>query len=446
MLNLFPGTVRTCEGVSRRNFLQIGSLAGLGISLPTVLARQALASGASGSRKASTASDTSCILIWTQGGTSHHDTFDPKPQAPVSVKGEFDVISTAVPGVQFTEILPRMAREAARFGLLRSWNPMNGSHGIADQHVLSGRKFNPAVPYPTIGSVVSQEMGFKSAMPPFVQLGNSLDHRFGGGTSGILGLEHNPFEILADPNAANFVVRDITPPNGITNDRVDRRRKVLDMVDGFQRPSSVQPAEFDALDENYKTALNMITAQETRQAFQIDKEDPKLRDQYGRNPFGQKCLLARRMIEAGVRFVTLTDGGWDTHQNNFQSLKTGLIPKVDCALPQLLIDLEQRGLLEKTLVVWLTDFGRTPKINSASGRDHWASSGFAIMAGAGIPGGSVLGATDDEGGQPIRNQYFSEDIVATIYHKLGLPIDLHVQSPDGRPVRLIEGNLIREWV
>ena len=152
------------------------------------------------------------------------------------------------------------------------------------------------------------------------------------------------------------------------------------------------------------------------------------------------------MIEAGVRFVTVSDGGWDTHQNNFSALKSNLIPRIDQGLPQLLIDLEQRGLLEKTLVVWLTDFGRTPKINSASGRDHWASAGFAIMAGAGVPGGSVLGATDDEGGQPIRNQYFSEDIVATIYHKLGLPLDLHVQSPDGRPVRLIEGHLIREWV
>jgi len=217
MLNFFPATSPTCEGVSRRSLMQLGTLAGLGISLPSVLPRTASA-GNSKSRHASIESDTNCILIWTQGGTSHHDTFDPKPQAPVSVKGEFGVISTAIPGVQFTEILPRMAREAGRFGLLRSWNPMNASHGIADQHVLSGRAFNPAVPYPTIGSVISQEMGFKTAMPPFVQLGNALDHRFGGGTSGILGLEHNPFEILADPNAASFVVRDIKiidGPNGV---------------------------------------------------------------------------------------------------------------------------------------------------------------------------------------------------------------------------------------
>lgn len=447
MLNLFPGTARTCEGVSRRSFLQVGALAGLGVSLPMALAQRAQAKTKGHGHGAKGGSDVNCILIWTQGGTSHHDTFDPKPNAPISVKGEYGVIDTAVSGVQFTEILPRMAQEIGRYGLLRSWNPMNGSHGTADQHVMSGRKFNPAMPYPTIGSVVSYEQGFKTAMPPFIQLGNAVDHRFGGGTSGILGLEHNPFEIMADPNAENFVVRDITPPAGISNERVDRRRKVLSLVDSLQRPSSLQPAEFQSLDENYATALDMITANDTRRAFQLDKEDPKLREQYGRNPFGQKCLLARRLIEAGVRFVTITDGGWDTHQNNFKALKDNLIPKIDRGLPQLLIDLQQRGLLEKTLVIWLTDFGRTPKINSASGRDHWASAGFAIMAGAGVPGGSVIGATDDEGGQPIRNQYFSEDIVATIYHKLGLPLDLHAQSPDGRPVKLLEtDNLIREWV
>ncbi len=446
MLNLFPGTMRTCAGVSRRNFLQIGTLAGIGVSLPHVLSQQALAKTKGSGHVGKNASDVNCILVWTQGGTSHHDTFDPKPQAPINVKGEYGTIDTAVPGVQFTEIVPRMALELSRFAVLRGWNPMNGSHGVADQHVMSGRPFNPAMHYPTIGSVVSHEMGFKTAMPPFVQLGGHVDRTFGGGKAGILGLEHNPFEILADPNAENFVVRDISPPTGITNERIDRRKRVLSMVDSLQRTSSLQPADYDALDENYKTALEMITAQETRRAFQLDKEDPRLREQYGRNPFGQKCLLARRLIEAGVRFVTISDGGWDTHQNNFTSLKGNLIPRIDQGLPQLLIDLEQRGLLEKTLVVWLTDFGRTPKINSASGRDHWASAGFAIMAGAGVPGGSVLGATDDEGSQPIRNQYFSEDIVATIYHKLGLPLDLHAQSPDGRPVRLIEGQLIREWI
>lgn len=440
MLGFFPTLDRCCEGTSRREFLRVGALAGLGISLPLALAaRQARAKASLPGR------DVNCILIWTQGGTSHHDTFDPKPEAPVSVRGEFGVIDTAVPGVKFTEILPRMAKEANRFAVLRSWNPANGSHGIADQYVMSGRRFNPAIHYPCFGSAVSQVRGFRNVMPPFVQLGSSVDRRFGGGMAGFLGLEHMPFELLADPNAKDFIVRDITPPKGVDLGRIDRRRKMLDMVDDLQRRAETQPAAYTAMDEHTEAALDMITAPVTKQAFDMASEKDTLRDAYGRTKFGQSCLLARRLIEAGVRFVTLTDGGWDTHQNNFQTLKTSRIPPVDQALPQLLIDLEERGLLDTTLVVWLTDFGRTPRINSASGRDHWATAGFALMAGAGVPGGYVLGKTDDEGGRPTHDEYLSEDIAATIYTKLGIPTELMLQTADGRPVRLNEGRVIREW-
>ncbi len=446
MFGFAPRNLRDCERLTRRGLLQIGSLTGLGLSLPTLLSarntRAAENRGSSGSSR----KDMNCILIWTQGGTSHHDTFDPKPDAPVSVKGEFGVINTAVPGVQFTEILPNMARSLNRYALLRSWNPENGSHGVADQFAMSGRKFNPALHYPTYGSVVSWHKGFRSALPPFVQLGSSIDHRFGGGSAGILGLEHNPFEILADPGAKGFSVRDISFPDGVTSNRVDRRKRMLASLDSLQRQADVQAEAFEALDENFRAAFNMITAPETKAAFQIDQESEGLRDNYGRNRFGQSCLLARRMIESGVRFVTVTDGGWDTHQDNFKSLKNNRIPPVDQGLPALLTDLEERGLLETTLVVWLTDFGRTPIINSASGRDHWASAGFAIMAGAGIPGGSVLGATDEEGGRPIRDEYLTADIAVTIYEKLGIPSDLIARAPDGRPVRLVEGHPIKEWM
>ena len=438
MLDLCMGQIRDCERVTRRSLLRVGALSALGITLP--MWRQARANSPAAAEGAN------CILIWTQGGTSHHDTFDPKPNAPVSVKGEFGVIPTAVPGVQFTEIVPNMARELHRFGLLRSWNPENGSHGHADQWVLSGRRFNPSVHYPTYGSVVSMTKGFRTALPPFVQLGTSLDQRFGGGQSGILGLQHNPFTMVADPNQKQFMVRDITPPAGIVNERLDRRKKMLSAVDELQRRAELQPAAYEALDEHFRAALNMITAPETKRAFAIEEESEGLRDRYGRSKFGQSALLARRLIESGVRFVTLTDGGWDTHANNFASLKKSRIPPVDQALPVLLEDLEDRGLLDSTLVVWVTDFGRTPTINSASGRDHWASSGFAIMAGAGIPGGSVIGATDDEGGKPIRDEYNTSHIAATVYQKLGLPLDLHATAPDGRPIRLIEGEPIKEWV
>ncbi|HEX3657818.1 MAG TPA: DUF1501 domain-containing protein [Pirellulales bacterium] len=441
MLNLSPHLVRDCEGIHRRSFLKIGSLAGLGIALPTVLAqKQALA------RAGQSSKDTNCILIWTQGGTSHHDTFDPKPDAPVSIRGEFGVIKTAVPGTQFTEICPRMAKEAKRFAILRSWNPQNGSHGTADAEVMTGHKFNPAMIYPCYGSVVSQQKGFKTVMPPFVQLGDSMDHRNGGGIAGYLGLEHNPFMLLADPNGKDFAVRDITPPKGVDAGRIARRRSMLDEIDRLQQRTDMQPDAFKALDEHYEAALNMITAPETKKAFALDTEDAALRDGYGRHRLGQSCLLARRLIEAGVRFVTVTDPGWDTHSGNFKSLKDTRMPPMDQALPQLLIDLEQKGLLDNTLVVWLTDFGRTPKINSASGRDHWASAGFAMMAGAGVPGGAILGKTDDEGGMPVDDEYRTPDIAATIYSKLGIPLDLQTMTADGRPIRLNEGRPIREWM
>jgi uncharacterized protein (DUF1501 family) len=294
--------------------------------------------------------------------------------------------------------------------------------------------------------VVSWHKGFKSPLPPFVQLGTSMDHRFGGGMPGILGLEHGPFEIVADPAADNFVVRDITPPKAVPGERMDRRQRMLARIDDLQRSAELQPAAFNALDQNFEAAFNMITAPGTKQAFKLDDEPAELRERYGKHRFGQSCLLARRMIEAGVRFVTITDPGWDTHQNNFKSLKDSRVPPVDQALPQLLTDLEQRGLLDSTLVCWLTDFGRTPKINSASGRDHWATSGFAIMAGAGVPGGHVLGETDGEGGVVTRDEYYSDDIAATIYHKLGIPLETIAHSPDGRPVRLIEGRPIAEWI
>lgn len=441
MFSTSPSPARTCEGVTRRHALQIGTLAGLGLSLPAFLKAQHLVAAEGRPKK-----DVNCILIWTQGGTSHHDTFDPKPDAPVSVRGEFGVIPTATPGIVFTEVVPRMAKEQKRFALLRGWNPQNGSHGTADQWVMSGRKLNQAIAYPCYGSVVSYHHGFKTAMPPFVQLGSSIDRRFGGGSPGVLGLQHAAFEMLADPNAAKFDVRDITPPAGLTHERVDHRRSILTRLDKLQRQADLQPDAFEALDEHYQTAFNMITSPETKRAFAMDQEDTGLRDAYGRTRFGQSCLLARRLIESGVRFVTVTDGGWDTHQNNFKSLKDSRLPPVDQALPQLLIDLEQRGLLDSTLVLWLTDFGRTPVVNSASGRDHWSSAGFAIMAGAGVPGGHVLGATDAEGGSVTKDQYLTEDIATTVYAKLGIPTDLIVQSPDDRPVRLIEGREIREWM
>ncbi len=440
MLDLLPGRVRDCQGIRRREFLKLGALAGLGVSLPSwFAARQAHAAR-------SAAPDVSCILIWTRGGTSHHDTFDPKPDATASVRGEFGVLRTAVPGVVFADVLPRLARELHRYALLRGWNPKNAGHGIADQYCLSGQPHNPALIYPCYGAVLSHLKGFKTHLPPHVQLGPAVDRTNGGGTAGFLGLEHNPFEILSDPNVERFSVRDVTPPQGIDMGRLHGRGRMLRTLETLQRRADAQPAAFEALDQHYQAALNLITAPETKRAFDVGSEDPRLRDRYGRTRFGQGCLLARRLIEAGVRFVTVSDDGWDTHADNFNALKKYRLPPLDQGLPALLADLEERGLLATTLVVWMTDFGRTPKINSAGGCDHWASAGFVVMAGAGIPGGAVLGRTDEEGGVPTRNEYFTEDVAATIYHKLGIPADLIAYTADARPVRLNEGRLIKEWV
>lgn len=425
-------------GRPTRRSLLAGALGGLPVAaaLPPL---EALANGGAAGR------DVSCIFIWTQGGTSHHDTLDPKPRASSGVRGPLGVVSTAVPGVVFSELCPRLARELGRYSVLRSWNPRNAGHGVADHWCMSGRNVNPTIVYPCVGSVVAHQHGFKSPLPPFIQLGSHVDRSSNGGLPGVLGLEHGAFEVHADPAADAFSVRDITPPLGMEMTRIDRRRAILERLDRLQRVADLQPAAFDALDEHYKTAFTMITAPQTRAAFDVAAEPAGLRDDYGRTQFGQRLLLARRLVEAGVRFVTVSDPGWDHHTDCFAGLK-GRMPAVDQGVPALLADLASRGLLERTLVVWMTDFGRTPKINPAIGRDHWASAGFVVMAGAGVPGGLVLGETDADGGAPKSHEYSTESVVATIYHKLGLPLDLTVTAADGRPVRLLEGEPIREWL
>jgi hypothetical protein len=447
MLDLFQGRVsRMCDGISRRTALKVGALGGLGVGLPQWMQQKALAGSQADTPVGSSNKDVNCIFIWAMGGMSHIDTLDPKPESAPSVRGPFGVINTQTPGVQFSEICPRLAQEQNRFALLRSWNPRHNNHGTADAYCNSGHAPNPALRHPCYGSVVSQLQGFKNTLPPFIQLGTFLDKSSYGGTSGFLPAEFNPFEIAADPNKPGFAVRDITPPAGIASKRIERRRSMLSIVDQLQRKAELQPAAFDVLDEHYKAALNLITAPETKKAFDLQSENPKLRDQYGRTRFGQSCLMARRLIESGVRFVTVTDGSWDHHTKQFGNLQLYSMPPMDQGLPALLADLEERGLLETTLVVVMTDFGRTPKINSAAGRDHWGSAGTVIMAGAGVPGGSVIGETDSEGAQIVRSPYTTEDVAATIYSKIGIRLDHTLKTADGRPVRLNEGHVIREWM
>ncbi|MDA1231184.1 MAG: DUF1501 domain-containing protein [Planctomycetota bacterium] len=436
MLNLFPRRDRNCEHSNRRNFLvQVGSLAGLGLTLSTTMR-------ARGESSAS-ADNLNCILIWTRGGTSHIDSIDPKPEANSNVRGEFSTISTAVPGVLFSELMPHFAQQLGEFSVLRNLNPRNGSHSIADAIMMSGRPLNPTVTYPCFGSVVAKECGMRNAIPPFIQLGSYVDRSFRAGLAGYLGIEYNPFEVPGDPSKDNYTVRDLTPPGGLSLSRFEQRRRALELLDNLPRKAEEFSGALEATDKFYQNAFDVISSPKTKQAFDITAEQEPLRDAYGRNYFGQSCLLARRLIESGARFVTVSDDGWDTHSNNFSTLRSKL-PAVDQAIPALIRDLRDRGLLESTLVVWMTDFGRTPEINSNSGRDHSATASFICMAGIGTPTGSVIGKTDAKAERVDGDEYYAHDVAATIYTKLGIPLDTAHIAADGRPNFLCDGEPIKE--
>ncbi len=438
MLRFPIGTSSDCQALSRRQFLQVGGVGAFGLSLSGLLRSQAMAGDKS--RK-----DVNCILLWMSGGPSHHDTFDPKPEARDGVRGDFKPIPTAVPGVHFSEHLPRLAGALKQFALLRSLNPRQGAHSAADANMLSGHAFTPVMSYPCYGSVIAQQKGGRNAMPPFLQLGTNLSTLAGGGTAAFLGNANNPYVVPSDPNSATFSVRDLTPPIGVSFGRVERRLEMLQSLDRWQEHMERSDL-ITSMDTFYKKSHELLTAPETKRAFDLGLESDKLRDAYGRTTLGQSCLLARRLIEAGVRFVTVTDGGWDTHANNSNELKNKRLPPLDRALPALLQDLKDRGLLESTLVVWMGDFGRTPLINSGAGRDHWDAVGNVIFAGGGAQAGVVVGATDAEGGACVRDQYFTQDVGATIYQQLGIPLDVVFTSTDGRPIPSWVGKPIREIV
>jgi hypothetical protein len=440
MLKLPTGTVRDCDGVTRRQFLQIGGLSALALTLPDLL--RARAAGVPNKK------DVNCILLWMQGGPSHIDTFDPKPDAPEEIRGEFGVIDTRLPGVKITEHLPRLAAQLDKYSIIRSCDPKNGSHGVADHLMMSGHKFNPAMAFPCFGSVISKERGYRDGMLPFVQLGRNIDRRFNGGIAGFLGDQYNPFEVHDDPSRPNFRVRDLSLADNTDLGRMNRRQGMLAALERHQRGVEAQASgSVEARDVFYEKAMGLITSPKAKRAFDLNMEPDKVRDEYGRHGFGQSCLLARRLIEAGVHFVTVTDGGWDTHQNNFKSLKDRLLPRIDQGYATLLKDMQARGLLDNTLIVWLGDFGRTPKINSAAGRDHWSTAAVVTMGGGGVKMGEVVGRTNALAEFIVDSPVTPQDIAATIYHTLGVSLDTWYRAQDGRPIQLVpEGKPIKQLV
>jgi hypothetical protein len=442
MLDILGSTNRTCDGVSRRNFLRVGSLAVGGLTLPNLLRGEAAAKEAGSSAKRK-----SVILVWQAGGPSHIDMYDLKPTAPAEYRGEFKPIPTNVPGIDIGEHLPLQAAMFDKFSVVRSAFHTNAGHGMGSQWMLTG--YQPTIEvndniYPSCGSVVAALRGpNEPGMPAYCNVPNRLDL----GKAAYLGASFNPFSPDSNPNDASFQVRNMKLPGNLSLSRLERRQQLLGQVDTIRRDIDTK-GDINGLDKFYHDAFEMVTNEKALRAFDIHKEDPKLREKYGRNDLGQSCLLARRLVESGVTYVTVqAGGGWDTHGNNFAELKNKLLPNFDRAVAALVDDLFVRGLQDDVLVMAMGEFGRTPRINPQAGRDHWPGAMSVLFAGGGLQMGQAIGTTDSKAEYPTSKPYTPGCVLSTMYHTLGIDHH-HVFYDQGRrplPV-LNEGQPITELV
>ncbi len=435
MLDIVLG--RSRRSWSRRQALQVGGLAPLGLSLAGLLQRQAAASEASITPRAK-----NVILVFLGGGLSHHDSFDLKPEAPEEIRGKYQSIDTVVPGLRIGELLPQMAQVMDRLTLVRSGAHNNDHHETATNWVLSGRFGSPFGDYPALGAVAAHELGFQNVLPPYVAIPKNPSFTWELGKSAFLGGRYESFK-TGDPNAGNFQVRDVALKRALPNDRIDRRRRLLDAVD--QLAERVEGSDqLTTFDDYRERAASMILSTEAREGFAIDQEADELRERYGRNTFGQSCLLARRLIERGVRFATVTYGGWDHHKDIFPGLDKKL-PEFDQGFSALIEDMDQRGLLDETLVLAMGEFGRTPVINKDAGRDHWGPAASMLWAGPGIGRGAVLGSTDKLGASVTSRPVSPGDVATTLLESLGIPSRKALATPDGRPIDILdEGEFVHE--
>jgi hypothetical protein len=421
MFEITTGRSRDCTGVSRREFIRVGSLGLLGLSLPDALA----------ARAAGAPADVSCIMLWLVGAPSHHETFDPKPEAASEIRGEFGVVR-AKNGELFGELIPQVARVADKFTLLRAVNHTDGDHDTAQFQMQSGYPFNAGLTYPSFGSVVAREQGFHDGLPPYVLMGGGKPEG-----AGYLGELYNPLTIREDPSNPKFSVKEITPPGAVTEKRFGRRQRMLEAMDRFRARAEKRGAVSDALDGFRGQAVDLITSPAARKAFSLQDEPEKLRERYGKHRLGQSCLLARRLVEAGVRFVTIPNGGWDTHADNFSRLKKELLPPFDQAYSALLEDLSDRGMLDRTLVIAMGEFGRTPTVNPAAGRDHWPRVFPVALGGGPIKLGRVIGGSDRIGGEPVDRPVSVPDLAATIYKAVGVDYHKEYVTLEGRPTPIV---------
>lgn len=432
---------RNCEGITRRDALHFG-LAAMGLGGMVDLLR--LQGQASESNSAARR-PTSCILIWMDGGPSHFESFDPKPEAPVEIRGELDAIDTKIPGVQFSECLPRLASIADKFAVVRSVRHDQGNHGAGNHYMMTGAP--PRIPvgcgafvsfHPSLGSVTAYERSAPDGLPAYF----SMPSMSRSGGPNFLGAKYAPFVVADNPENPNFRVRDVNLPHGLADDRFLKRRELRSQVDRLRRLADKASGDpVTAVDEYYRQGYNLVTSPEAQRAFEIQKEPDQVRAAYGRNGFGQRALLARRLVEAGVPFITLYDGGWDHHSDIFGGFRNRM-PPFESSIAALIEDLERRGLLETTLVVALGEFGRTPKISTLSGqskpgRDHWSNAMSILFAGCGTPGGVVVGATDRNGHSAVERVLSPENFVSTVYLKLGIEPGKIYYTPQGRPTHLV---------
>ena len=426
---------RRCDGVTRRDFLRVGGLSAFG--LPALLRAEAR-----GAEPVSAATAQSVILVYLGGGLSHHDSFDPKPDAPAEVRGKYGTIGTKLAGVSFGEKMPRLAAGNDRFALVRSGAHGNDHHETATNWVLSGRFGSAFGDYPAIGAVVAHELGYRGPMPPYFAVPKNPAFTWELGKSAFLGGRYESFK-SGDPNAPDFQVKDLAPVGEPSAGRLGRRQSLRLAVDDLARQVDTDDG-LRTMDEFQRRAMDLVVSPEARRAFNLKGEDPRLRDRYGRTTTGQGCLLARRLVEAGVRFVTINSSGWDHHFNIYTSLDRRL-PEFDAALSALIGDLGARGLLESTLVVAMGEFGRTPKINDKAGRDHWGHAASLVFAGGGVVPGRVVGRTDDQGAHVTDRPVSPGDVAATIYRAVGVDPTRHLMTPENRPVPILdEGSPIDE--
>jgi hypothetical protein len=421
---------------TRREFLYVGLLGSLGLSMPEIFRLQAESSGKAGAKKARA---QSIINIYLPGGMAAQESFDPKLLAPIEYRGPLGAIKTKLDGIQFAEVMKNTAGVADKITVVRSMTHGEADHDRGTHNMFTGYRPSPAIHYPSIGSVVSHELGSRNDMPPYICIPN-MPSQFAG--TGYLGSAYGPFTLGADPANGNFKVRDLSLPSGIDEKRFAQRREMRAAVDAHF--SSLEKSDaLDGMDSFYQRAYAMISSEKARAAFSIKDEPEKLRNEYGMNTAGQRMILARRLVEAGVRFVSLAYGGWD-HHDNIKNAMTGQMPNFDQAFAALIRDLDTRGMLDSTLVMVTTEFGRTPKINNTSGRDHYPKVFSIVLAGGGIKRGNVHGASDATGSEPEENPLTVPDFAQTVYELLGIDPTKNLIAPGNRPIRIVKDGQVVE--